>query len=310
MKKRRLLALLLISTALLVGCSSEDANKDEDEDEKQVEKDSKDENEGDNDKNNEDENNSDNEDDEPKESPLDDFEWEIADNGIKITLYKGNDKEVIIPSVIDNRMVTEVADSAFAGNMTIEKIVMSKYLDDPDHDFSNCPSLTYLEYPSEDFICVSVKCPTLKTLSIPNGGRGATDTPALENLYLPKATYVNIESLTKLRNLKSVDLSSIEEIFIGQYNSNTEYTLIEYTNDFPQNLQEVKLPEALLNGYCIRTRYAIIVTPDEVQKYHDTYNGNGSYDPGIKITDEIREEVIFTAFPVDSITVNGVLYTK
>ena len=48
-------------------------------------------------------------------SPIEDFEYEFEDGTAIITDYIGSDFDIVIPSVIENRPVVEIADEAFEG---------------------------------------------------------------------------------------------------------------------------------------------------------------------------------------------------
>lgn len=64
---------------------------------------------------------------EPNEnaSPVSDFEYKVnEDNGITITKYIGDDENVVIPSKIDGRNVTEIGQLAFA-QTNIKQVVLS-----------------------------------------------------------------------------------------------------------------------------------------------------------------------------------------
>ena len=51
------------------------------------------------------------------------YEWEVTNDGIKITNYKGNEERVVMPSIIDNKMVVEMKSGAFNGNVFMKEFV-------------------------------------------------------------------------------------------------------------------------------------------------------------------------------------------
>lgn len=76
-------------------------------------------------------------------TPVDDFEWETI-NGIeaKITKYKGSDKRVFVPALIDDYDIVEVSAKAFYGNSTIESVsIPASVRTIKNEAFRNCSAL-------------------------------------------------------------------------------------------------------------------------------------------------------------------------
>lgn len=86
-----------------------------------------------------------------KTTNLNSFEWEEISGGIVITKYKGDEKTVVVPSIIDNKKVISVGTS-FSGNVNLETLVLSDNITEITEDtcdLSNCDSLTSLTIPAE-----------------------------------------------------------------------------------------------------------------------------------------------------------------
>lgn len=78
---------------------------------------------------------------------LDFYEWEASDEGIKILNYKGNEERVVVPSIIDNKMVTSMDKGAFNGNVAMKEFIASEYMESASGRFDNCLNLVYIEFP-------------------------------------------------------------------------------------------------------------------------------------------------------------------
>ena len=60
----------------------------------------------------------------PEAAPPSDFQYTTKDGKIIIVSYLGNEKIVSIPDEIGGCPVTHIADSAFDGNLTLEKVIL------------------------------------------------------------------------------------------------------------------------------------------------------------------------------------------
>ena len=65
----------------------------------------------------------------PEAAPPSDFQYTTKDGKITITAYVGKEKVVSVPDEIGGCPVTHIADTAFEGNLTIEKVILPKYLE-------------------------------------------------------------------------------------------------------------------------------------------------------------------------------------
>ena len=125
-------------------------------------------------------------------------QWEyelnyVYDNSVTLTAYKGNEKNVIVPPLIDGYRVTGLK-SVFKDNQTIETIILPDSLTYIFEDaFSNCQHLVELLLPSSlRFIGDSAfsNCRALKSIVVPSRvskiGRFAfSNCYNLEELILP-----------------------------------------------------------------------------------------------------------------------------
>lgn len=101
------------------------------------------------------------------------FDYEIVDNGIKITKYLGSESSVTINSTIDNRPVIEIAPYAFSNNNKIKSIVFAnstKMLTLYANSFYNLASLKSITFPSKvnanNFATAIQKCQSLQSINI------------------------------------------------------------------------------------------------------------------------------------------------
>ena len=71
--------------------------------------------------------------------------WDL--NGIEITAYNGDDREIVIPEKIDGKTVTSIAQGAFV-NKSVETLILSRFLIKvADGAFVGCSSLETIYYP-------------------------------------------------------------------------------------------------------------------------------------------------------------------
>lgn len=117
----------------------------------------------------------------------------VYDNSVTLTAYKGREKNVIVPSIIDGYRVTGLK-SVFKDNQTVETIILPDCLAYIFEDaFSNCQHLRELLLPSSlRFIGDSAfsNCRALKSIVVPsrvsNIGRFAfSNCYNLEELIIP-----------------------------------------------------------------------------------------------------------------------------
>ena len=99
--------------------------------------------------------------------------------GIKITNYKGDDREVVIPETIDGKYVTAIAAGAFQ-NKKMESLVLSRYLlNVADGAFVNCSSLETIYYPDSIYVISDAAFDTASWKNVKNFYVRATMAPRL-----------------------------------------------------------------------------------------------------------------------------------
>ncbi len=162
-----------------------------------------------------------------KTSPVEDFEYEIKDGYVIITGYKGVEREIYVPSIIDSRPVTIIGESAFAEyDMTsivlpdtivvieekafkecvcLEKVVFSDSLEKIDkYAFYECTSLKKIDFPQslKDIREFTFSyCESLEEVELPDG---------LE--HLRNSSFANCDSLKMLNIPENTDL----HIYLGE----------------------------------------------------------------------------------------------
>ena len=84
------------------------------------------------------------------ETPIDQFEFTAGNDGYTVTKYLGSDSVIVIPSLYDNKKVTDLDKTVFSGNIVLESVTLSKYMTEIDlADFNGCDALTTIIYPGD-----------------------------------------------------------------------------------------------------------------------------------------------------------------
>ncbi len=65
----------------------------------------------------------------PEAAPPSDFQYSVKDGKITILKYVGSEKVVLVPDKIGECPVTHIADTAFEGNTTLEKVILPSSLE-------------------------------------------------------------------------------------------------------------------------------------------------------------------------------------
>ena len=177
-----------------------------------------------------------------KENPITDFEYEDnEDGGISITNYVGTSTEVVIPSKINGKDVTEISYDAFMGNT----------------------SITYVRVPDTVSIinsCAFQKCTSLKKVILSNslttiGGVAFADCTSLSEIILPSSlTIIRQEAFANCTSLKHINIpAGLTDCYMAFKNSGLETVKIENGTEeilymmfaSASNLKEVELPETV-----------------------------------------------------------------
>ncbi len=172
------------------------------------------------------------------------YEYENVKGGIEITKYKGNDKKIVVPEIINNQKVVSVG-NAFSGNVVVESITLPESCS--IGNFLGCDNLEYLECPgkSEYFNDPSIYCPTgIKKLIITGVDyinlSDVTDYTELEYLDISGAEKIYdiaIKNLTECPNLKTICIAKMKsyELYRG---SHSEYNLYTHVSSYEEEITE------------------------------------------------------------------------
>lgn len=106
-------------------------------------------------------------------SPASDFAWEIVDGKVNITGYTGNDKEVVIPPVINLTPVASIGNSAFFGCTNLTSITLPEGVTSIGYAaFFACENLASITIP-DSVTSIGVYafyyCDNLTSIDIPEG---------------------------------------------------------------------------------------------------------------------------------------------
>ncbi len=174
-----------------------------------------------------------------KESPVEDFEYEMYEGEIIITGYKGTDRKIYIPSKINGRLVTKIGEKAFDGydmtSITIPDTVVSigRYA------FHRCSCLTKVVF-SDKLETISDGafwyCGKLTEVLFPEslqkiGAYAFSDCDALTKVrfseglqYLGEESFANCGNLESLRIPDNTDMRmSVRTQAIGYYGYATTF---------------------------------------------------------------------------------------
>lgn len=147
----------------------------------------------------------------PQPDVADLYEWQNVNGGIEITSYKGNDKTVVVPDIIDNKKVVSISNT-FEGNVVIESITIPKYV--TKVDLTECDSLKKVIWCTEE------------TVNSKNGPEKVFFPKGLEELVMPNVDYFSFRFIEDSgANLKTLDVSYCNRITCYTGNSLTNATL-------------------------------------------------------------------------------------
>ncbi len=179
-----------------------------------------------------------------------DLNYEIAEDGhVVITNCYQSAEECVIPSEIDGKAVTEIADSAFSECYFLKKVVIPDSVKAIGRQaFSACSVLEEVDMPAElEAIDAGIfdACPELKTITMP---AGFTE--------LPEATFYECSGLTSVTLSEGIEVIGSEAFYgctsLTEVNLPESLTSIdEYAFEDCSSLQTIEFPANTVNlgGY-------------------------------------------------------------
>ena len=84
----------------------------------------------------------------PPTADIRSFRYTVQENTATITKYEGNDTYLVIPSQIDGKSVTAIADSAFSSDSLQTVVIPNGVISIGWFAFQGCPALTSITIPS------------------------------------------------------------------------------------------------------------------------------------------------------------------
>ena len=191
-----------------------------------------------------------------EESPAEDFEYEVNGDGesVTITKYVGSGGDVVIPSVIEGKRVTNIGSAAFylCTSITSVKIpdsvrsINSSYVtEDPIGAFSYCTSLTSVYIPNSVTNIGSkafLGCASLTSVEIPNsvtqiGWYAFYKCASITSIKIPNSvTSISNGTFIDCTSLTSVEIpDSVTKIEKDSFYSCTSLTSVE----IPSSVTEI-----------------------------------------------------------------------
>ncbi len=247
-----------------------------------------------------------------KETPVEDFTYQVVDDEVIITKYVGEDTEVIIPDIIEGKKVTVIGAWAFADNNSITSVKLPENLEEIGANaFWWCNELQAPQIPE----------------TVTKIGNFAFAGSKFKELHIPKnVSSIGAKAFGSLYNLDSftIDEENIYfEIYDGVlYNEEMTQLLICPSNkssvDIPEGvvriedrafsdcsrIVEIELPDSLesIGVYAFGDCHALkkIIIPANVKDVGSSPFGNCS---------QMTEIIVETGNTVYA-SVDGILYTK
>lgn len=173
-----------------------------------------------------------------KESPVEDFAYEMSNGKIIITGYLGTDQEIFIPSEINERPVTVIGEDAFEGYDMTHITIPDSVVEIDEHAFADCVCLTSVklskgleiigEYAFRDCEALSeIVCPD----TVIRIDEGAFIYSGLNKVTLPKnLQYLGVDAFANCENLTSLKIPDNTEIEIDAYRQDAGY--VGYITNF------------------------------------------------------------------------------
>ena len=146
-------------------------------------------------------------------SPVSDFEYDLNDGstGVIICKYKGQRKDVVIPSSIEDIPVVELDVRAFSGTDIVSVVIPNSVTDIGFYCFANCRYLQKALLPNTlTFLDLGVfqRCIALKNITLPESleyiGIGAFAGSGLESIIIPDKVHTSLTTVSIGRGIKAI----------------------------------------------------------------------------------------------------------
>lgn len=144
--------------------------------------------------------------------------YEISTDGVRITDCEEDATNIEIPSMLQGRPVTKIAEEAFYNCTNLETVIIPEGVKSIEREaFSNCNSLTSIILP-ESVTSIGIyafqNCNQLESVQLPSNIQGIAegvfyDCSSLKNIVLPS-------NLTEIWSYGFKNCSSLEDIVLGE----------------------------------------------------------------------------------------------
>lgn len=214
---------------------------------------------------------------------------DLADGTIQLANYTGDDSEIIIPNVVDNKTVTRIGDKAFSGCTNLSNITLPDSVTSiGDSAFLNCSNLTSITIPAN-------------VTSI--GFRAFYGCTKISSVTIPKSvTYIGSQAFGRYSYVDDYD-ESIEKIdgfsIIGYTNSAAHKYAKENGFEFIPLDDDIILGDADGDGEMnvkdathIQMYLASYISADEIDLSVCDVDGDGE----INVKDATRIQMILAGF--------------
>ncbi len=151
---------------------------------------------------------------ETKENEL--YTYDVFKKYIELTEYKGNEKDVVVPTELDGKPVTVIGSSCFYRNESIETVIVPEGIEIIENAaFYCCTSLRRASLPES---CVSYGeklfswCESLESIRLPSGMTEIPDyafnncTSLTEVIWNSTVTHIGVRAFSWCDSLNSVSL--------------------------------------------------------------------------------------------------------
>ena len=166
-----------------------------------------------------------------KESPVEDFRYVMQDGEVYITGYIGSDLEIYIPSEINDRPVTTIAEAAFQGYDMTHITIPDSVTKIDGYAFKDCACLNSVEM-SDQLKTIEAYafkgCSALQSVDFPDGleriEEGAFYNCGLKKVSLPTTLkFLGADSFASCEELASLTIPDETKIDISVFTQNAGY---------------------------------------------------------------------------------------